>query len=69
MAGAVDGRVERGDLGGGAGAVRARPLDTTNPHNMSRLIDLISKDLIPWSTSGAKVDLYQADGQWTDVHR
>ncbi len=35
----------------------ARPLDTTNPHNMSRLIDLISKDLIPWSTSGAKVDL------------
>lgn len=25
----------------------ARPLDTTTPHNMSRLIDLISKDVIP----------------------
>lgn len=35
----------------------ARPLDTTTPHNMSRLIDLISKDVIPWSTTGAKVDL------------
>ncbi|MBD0022351.1 MCE family protein [Gordonia pseudamarae] len=35
----------------------ARPLDTTAPHNMSRLIDLINKDLIPWSTTGAKVDV------------
>lgn len=35
----------------------ARPLDTTTPHNMSRLIDLISKDVIPWSTTGARVDL------------